>query len=72
MVDEVFKGTGHKSLIPYQKLFSTYKRIIMTKLAIQEKDSEFEEMINGTTHRFLIGLIPTTRMMFRAAAVSTR
>ena len=46
-VDEIFEGTGNKSLIPYQKLFATYKKIIMTKLTAQEseKDDEFEDMI---------------------------
>ena len=44
-VDETFEGTGNKSLIPYQKLFSTYKRIIMMKLIAHEKDEEFEKMI---------------------------
>jgi hypothetical protein len=41
-VDDTFEGTGNKSLIPYQKLFSTYKQIIMTKLVAQGKDSDGE------------------------------
>ena len=44
-IDEVFEPTGRKSLIPYSKLFSTYKQIIMTKLIVQEEDREFKDMI---------------------------
>jgi hypothetical protein len=43
--DALFEGTGSKSLIPYKKLFSTYKKIIVTKLVSQEKDSDFVEMM---------------------------
>jgi hypothetical protein len=42
-IDDTFERTGNKSLIPYEKLFSTYKQIIMMKLSSQDK--EFQEMI---------------------------
>lgn len=45
-VDDTFEANGRKSFIPYKKLFSTYKQIIMTKLqGAQEKDIKFEETI---------------------------
>jgi len=44
LVDETLEPTGHNSGIQYQKLFSTYKQIIMMKLT-EEKDENVKDML---------------------------